>query len=186
MGLAGLVPGCPQFLLGEALLCSDYPPLSLQGKEKGWSKGCANCTLWPFPLPPMSPTCSPFNWCVLGKGAEGKMAFTATTAPPSKAQCSSGPSTRQKAWGTSLPWMEALGCRQADSPSTQDTQILLFCLHTTGQDTHPHIYWTASTWTRQPCATQKPRTTWEKLYLKQNYLIVCTIKTQISAWLQHE
>jgi len=33
---------------------------------------------------------------------------------------------------------------------------------------------------------QKPRNTWEKWYLKQSYLIIWTIKTQISAWPQHE
>lgn len=102
----------------------------------------------------------------------------------SKAQGPKGPSTRQRLGNSTA--MEALGCRQAASQSMQDTQILLFYLHTTGQDVQPPIYWSASRWTNQPCATQTPRTTGEMLYLKQNSLILCTRKTQISAWLQHE
>lgn len=82
MRLAGLVPGCPQFLPGKVLPCSDYPPLSLKGTEKAEAKAVQiACSGLPACSPdsclllshPHHLSAVPSNWCVPGKAFEGKM-----------------------------------------------------------------------------------------------------------------
>lgn len=148
MRLAELVPGCPQFLPGKVLPCSDHPPPSLKGTGKGWSKGCKSHALGCLHILLTSclflsrPPTVPSSWCVLGKALEGKMVLLhlqPTLHLQARPSAQRAPEQGRKAGNPTA--METPGCRQAASPSMQDTQILLLYLHTTGQDVQPPICW---------------------------------------------
>lgn len=75
---------------------------------------CMFTWLLPFPLPPAS-LLTGVCWGRLWR-EDGPEVFTANTTPLSKAQCSEGPSTRQKDWGTLLPWRLLAAGRQLPHP----------------------------------------------------------------------
>lgn len=126
----------------------------------------------------------PSNWGVLGKAFEGKMVLQ--YLQPTLHLQARHSAQRAPAQGRNWePYCHG-GCRQAAShPCRTHKSCCYTCTPPAKMYNHPSTD-DASIWTSQFCATHKSRTTWEKLYLKQNSLIVCTIKTQISAWLQHE
>lgn len=193
MRLAELVPGCPQFLPGKVLPCSDHPPPSLKGTGKGWSKGCKSHALGCLHILLTLAFSSPAHLQSLPAGVswgrpwKGRWScciysqhYTFKQGPVLK-----GPQNKAERLGTLLPWRLLAAGRQLPHPCRTHKSCCSTCTPLAKMYNHPSAD-DASRWTSQPCATRKPRTTWEKLYLKQNSLIVCTIKTQISAWLQHE